>query len=70
MSASDAMAPALSAFSGRNGDDSSTIHAAERDGTLIESGANLITELIAGSGKVEKKLLEHFKRLKIETLKS
>ena len=96
MSASDVMALALNALGGRNGDASSTTHAAVSDGALIvrdqnrqpqdinilknygigsqthaliESGANLITDLIAGNGKVEKKLLEYFKRLKIETLK-
>ena len=40
MSASDVMAPALSALSGRNGGDSSTTHAAVSDGTLIVRDQN------------------------------
>ena len=40
MSASDVMAPALSALSGRNGDDSSTTHAAVSDGALIVRDQN------------------------------
>ena len=40
MSASDVMAPALSALSGRNGDASSTTHAAVSNGTLIVRDQN------------------------------